>query len=244
MIISFRSKYHTALIVFIFIMMVFVSCKHEPEEYSITDPIIPDDTIPDVGIACNPDTAYFQNDVLPILISGCGMSGCHDASTAQDGVILTSYQNVMNTAGIKPGNPGDSELYKKITDGDPDERMPPPPMAALTTDQILIIRKWIEQGAKNNYCNAACDTNSFSFSTSIQPLINTNCVGCHNASLASGGIRLDNYTSVKAVADDGRLFGAISHQQGFVAMPQGGAKLPECNITQVKKWIASGAPDN
>jgi hypothetical protein len=241
---NFRSKYHTALIVFIFIMMVFVSCKHEPEEYSITDPIIPDDTIPDVGITCNPDTAYFQNDVLPILISGCGMSGCHDASTAQDGVILTSYQNVMSTAGIKPGNPSDSELYEKITDDDPDDRMPPPPNAPLTTDQILIIRKWIEQGAKNNYCNAGCDTNSFAFSTSIQPLINTNCKGCHNATLTSGGVRLDNYTSVKTVADDGRLLGAISHQTGFAAMPQGGNKLPDCNIIQVKKWIASGSPDN
>lgn len=241
---TFGSENRSSLIVISLFLMVFVSCKHEPEDLSITDPIIPIDTIPDVGITCNPDTSYFQNDVLPILISGCGMSGCHDASSAQEGVILTTYQAVMNTAGIKPGNPGDSELYEKITDDDPDDRMPPPPNAALTTDQILIIRKWIEQGARNNYCNAACDTNSYTFSTSIQPLISTNCEGCHNVTLASGGVRLDNFTSVKAVADDGRLFGVISHQTGYPAMPQGGNKLSECSITQVKKWIDSGAPDN
>jgi len=232
------------LLTSILFLLVLSGCKHEPEEITITDPIIPVDTIPDTGITCNPDTAYFQNDVLPLLISGCGMSGCHDAATAQEGVVLISYQTVMNTGGIIPGNPGDSELYEKITEDDPDDRMPPPPMASLTTDQILLIRKWIEQGAKNNHCDAACDTNSFAFSTSIQPLLNTNCIGCHNATLASGGVRLDNYASVKAVADNGNLFGAISHQQGYTAMPQGGAKLPECNIIQVKKWINSGSPDN
>jgi len=241
---NFESRYRSALIIIVLILMVFVSCKHEPEDLSITDPIIPDDTIPDVGITCNPDTSYFQNNVLPILISGCGMSGCHDASTAQEGVILTSYQSVMNTAGIKPGDPGDSELYKKITDIDPDDRMPPPPNAALTTDQILIIRKWIEQGARNNYCDAGCDTNSFAYSTAIQPLINTNCEGCHNATLASGGIRLDSYSAVKSVAENGSLIGVISHQTGYPAMPKGGNQLPDCNITQVKKWIANGAPNN
>ncbi|MBK6963496.1 MAG: hypothetical protein IPH20_05985 [Bacteroidales bacterium] len=235
---------YPAFLMYFLFLLVFAGCKHEPEEIVITDPVIPIDTIPDTGITCNPDTAYFQNDVLPLLISGCGMSGCHDAATAQEGVVLTSYQSVMNTGGIIPGNPNGSELYEKITDNEPDDRMPPPPMAALTTDELLLIRKWIEQGAKNNYCDAGCDTNSFAFSTSIQPLINTNCKGCHNATLSSGGIRLDNYASVKSVADNGRLFGAISHQQGYAAMPQGAARLPECNIIQVKKWIAAGAPDN
>jgi len=229
-----------SVIYFLIFSFFVISCKHEPEENPITDPVDTTST----GITCNPDTAYFQNDVLPILISGCGMSGCHDAASAQDGVVLTSYQSVINTAGISPGNPGNSELYEKITDNDPEDRMPPPPMAALSTDQLLTIRKWIEQGAKNNYCDAGCDTNNYTYANAIEPLINTYCKGCHNAAQASGGIRLDNYTSVKSVADNGSLFGAISHQQGYSPMPQGGNKLSDCKITQVRKWIASGAPDN
>jgi hypothetical protein len=238
------SFHYPAFLTSFLFLLIFTGCMHEPEEIVKTDPVIPIDTIPDTGITCDPDTAYFQNDVLPLLISGCGMSGCHDAASAQEGVVLTSYQSVMSTGNIKPGNPNGSELYEKITDNEPDDRMPPPPMAALSTDQILLIRNWIEQGARNNYCDAGCDTNSYAFSTTIQPLININCKGCHNATLSSGGIRLDNYTSVKSVADNGSLFGAISHQQGYTAMPQGGARLPECNIIQVKKWIAAGAPDN
>ncbi|NTW25385.1 MAG: hypothetical protein HGA37_11850 [Lentimicrobium sp.] len=231
------------IIYLLIISVIVISCKHEPEEKLITDPTDPGDTTSN-GITCNPDTAYFQNDVLPILISGCGMSGCHDATSAQEGVVLTSYQSVMNTAGISPGNPNGSELYEKITDDDPEDRMPPPPMAALSTDQLLTIRKWIEQGAKNNYCDAGCDTNNYAYASAIEPLINTYCKGCHNAAQASGGIRLDTYAAVKSAADNGSLYGAISHQQGYSPMPQGGNKLSECNITQVRKWIANGAPDN
>ena len=115
------------------------------------------------------------------------MSGCHDAASAQDGLVLTSYRSVMNTAGIRPGNPVNSELCEKITDDDPEDRMPPPPMAALSTDQLLTIRKWIEQGAKNNYCDAGCDTNYFTYANAIEPLISTYCKGCHNAAQAETG---------------------------------------------------------
>jgi len=235
--------FKTVLILFLPFLIVLISCKHEPEEIVIVDPIPPIDTIPD-GLTCDPDTVYFRNDVLPLLISSCGMSGCHDASTAQEGVVLTSYQSVMNTAEIIPGNPGSSKLYEAITESETDERMPPPPASALSTDQILLIRKWIEQGARNNYCDAGCDTNNFTYSGAIKPVIENNCKGCHNAFNSSGGVRLDDYSSVKAAADNGSLFGAVSHQQGYSPMPKGGNKLPECTIIQIRKWIADGSPNN
>ncbi|MBK6345070.1 MAG: hypothetical protein IPF68_03910 [Bacteroidales bacterium] len=233
----------TAIILFLPILMIFVSCKHEPEEIVIIDPVIPIDTVP-TGLTCDPDTVYFRNDVLPLLISSCGMSGCHDASTAQEGVILTSYQSVMGTAEIIPGNPGRSKLYEAITDGETDERMPPPPMSALSADQILMIRKWIEQGARNNYCDAICDTTSFTFSGAVMPIINKNCKGCHTGINASGSIRLEDYATVKAAADNGSLYGAVSHQQGYSPMPKNGTKLPECNIIQLRRWIENGSPND
>lgn len=237
-------RLHSCLTVTTVVMFLFlVSCKHEPEEIIPVIPPPPDDTIT-AGISCNPDTAYFENDIFPILISSCAMSGCHDAATAQNGINLSSYQSIMSTADIIPGDPGNSELYEKITENDPEDRMPPPPMTALTTDQILSIRKWIEQGARNNYCDAGCDTTNFAFSTAIQPLINKNCIGCHNATTTSGGIRLDSYASVKSVADNGSLYGAVSHQLEYSPMPKGGNQLPECNIIQIRKWIEAGAPND
>jgi len=65
-------------------------------------------------IPCDPDTAYFQNDVLPLLMSSCGIAGCHDPQTAEDDVILTSYFYVMETADVEPGEPWESDLWERL----------------------------------------------------------------------------------------------------------------------------------
>lgn len=194
--------------------------------------------------SCDPTKIYFQQQVLPILVSNCAMSGCHDDASHQDGVILTSYQNVMNTADIRPGRPGDSELYERITENDPDDRMPRPPRNPLTAQQIQIIRDWIVQGAQNLSCESMCDSNSFTYSGAIRPLISNKCEGCHSGTAASGGVDFSTYTGLKAKVTDGRLWGAINHLPGFSAMPKNGNKLSGCEISQIKKWIDSGSPNN
>lgn len=243
LIVSLINTRRYSILLVLVILFSLGSCKHEPEEMNTNVIPNPNDSIIN-GVSCDPDSVYFQNDVFPILISGCAKSGCHDAASAEEDVILTSFQSIINTGEIVPGDPSESKLYEAITENDPEKRMPPPPNAPLTTEQILIIRKWIEQGAKNNYCTSECDTNNFRFQTAIQPMINTNCKGCHNAIQASGGIRLDDYNSVKAVAENGKLIATIKHDPGYSPMPKGGNKLSDCKITQVRKWIADGAPDN
>ena len=95
--------------------------------------------------------------------------------------------------------------------------MPPPPNAKLSSDQIALISKWIQQGAKNNKCNE-CDTTNVTYSVQVTSIMN-NCVSCHNASSPSGNIRLDNYTNVKTQVDNGKLIGSIEHKAGFSPMP-------------------------
>ncbi|HAY89569.1 MAG TPA: hypothetical protein DCY51_09025, partial [Bacteroidetes bacterium] len=124
---------------------------------------------------------------------------------------------------------------------DPDKMMPPPPNAKLSSDQIALISKWIQQGAKNNKCNE-CDTTNVSYSVQVTSIMN-NCVSCHNASSPSGNIRLDNYTNVKTQVDNGKLIGSIEHKAGFSPMPQGG-KLSDCNIAIINKWLTEGALNN
>ena len=218
---------------------ILVSCKHEPDQPPI-DPNPPDtNTVAE----CDPDSVYFVNEVLPIFQSSCAMAGCHDNLTAQEGINLSTYESIMASDEIRPGDAADSDIYERITDNDPDDRMPPPPFSPLNAEQIASIRDWINQGAKNNECTE-CDTTNFTFSGSIQPLLNLNCVGCHNATTANGNVRLDNYASVALVAEDGRLFGTVSHAPGFTPMPFNGNKLNECNITQLRKWIEAGNPNN
>lgn len=236
------SKKHFGVLrsLFLVLMISLVSCKHEPEY--IPKPEEPGDTTAQ-GIPCNSDTAYFENQVLPILTSSCAFSGCHNAASAKEGVILENYQSIIKTAGIKPGNPGGSDLFEAITDNDPEDRMPPLPMQALSPQQIEIIRKWIAQGAKNNRCDSDCDTSQFTFAATIQPIINNNCKGCHSGATPAGNVLLDNYDNIRNVAVSGKLYGSVAHLPDYVPMPQGG-KLSNCNITQIKKWIENGSQNN
>jgi mono/diheme cytochrome c family protein len=223
------------------------SCKIRQIEIWIRDTTFappPDTTHP-----CDPDTIYFDKDVLPILLSSCAKSGCHDA-TAQEGVRLDSYEATMATGKIKPGNPEDSEIYEKITETDPDKIMPPPPDTPLDAVQIEIIRKWIAQGAQDLHCDEECDTVNVTYSGIIWPeIMQKYCLGCHSGTNASGGIHLENHSQVAAASNipagqPGSLWGAVTHAAGNSPMPKNQPKLSACKINQVKKWIDDGRPDN
>jgi len=193
---------------------------------------------------CDPDTAYFQNEVLPLLLSSCATIGCHDQQTAEDGVILVDYSSIMETGEVKPGDPGDSELYEVLFKNDPEDRMPPSPNDPLTTEQKSLIEKWILQGAKNNFCQADCDTTNVTFSASVWPVMETNCTGCHSGGSPSGGVSITNYDQLVTLANDGRLLGTIEQLSGYAAMPPNGSKLGDCDIATIEIWINNGTPND
>jgi hypothetical protein len=199
---------------------------------------------------CDPDTVYFQNDILPLLMSSCGIAGCHDQETAQKDIILTSYFHVMQSDVVKAFDPEDSKMHKKITDDDPEDRMPPPPQLPLNQEQINMIYTWIAQGALDNSCDGGdCDTLNVTFSGTIFPMIQNRCFGCHSGPVPQSGISLENYATISAAAaiapgNPGSLMGAITWNPGNENMPKNGPQLPDCNIEQVQKWIADGMPDN
>lgn len=219
---------------------LMAACQH--------DPIVPGSGNPNPNApvvttqGCNADTVYFENDILPFLISNCAMSGCHDAQTRAEGINLTTYAGVISGGEVQPGNPNSSDLYEVLVETRLDKRMPPPPAPALLADKIAMVRKWIEQGAKNNACSdtSACDTLNIGFAAKIQPIMQANCVGCHGANNPSAGINLTTLAGVRAVASNGRLVGAISKQAGYVPMPPAGNGLSNCHINQVKAWINQG----
>ena len=50
---------------------------------------------------------------------------------------------------VAPGKPTDSELFRRITSADPEQKMPPAESGkSLTPRDIALLKKWIEQGAK------------------------------------------------------------------------------------------------
>ncbi|MEZ5197024.1 MAG: c-type cytochrome domain-containing protein [Bacteroidales bacterium] len=202
------------------------------------------------GIPCDPDTVYFQNDILPLLQSSCGISGCHDPLTAEDDVILTSYYFVMQTADVVPFEPWESDIVEVINESDPEDRMPPPPASPLSQDQKDMIYTWILQGALNNYCEQEdCDSTNVSFSETVFPIIQNSCYGCHSGANPGGGINLTNHSQISAAGaippgNTGSLLGAITWASGNIPMPQNGQQLSECKIAQIRNWINEGMPDN
>ena len=91
------------------------------------------------------------------------------------------------------------------------------------------------------YGTAVCDTANPTYTATIQPMINQNCIGCHGSSSPSGGVALTSYDQVKAVATKGSLEGTMNQSGVYALMPPGG-KLSACKLNQVAKWIRIGAP--
>lgn len=239
--------------------MLMPACVHDPFSPIDPSPIdttgFPIDTTPvdtmdrdtAMGIPCDPNVVYFTKDVLPILVSNCAKSGCHDVISHKEGIILNNYQNAMSSDVVKAYNPGNSDLYESITETRPEKRMPEPPNEKLTTEQIDIIGKWILQGAKDLSCDeivGGCDTTFVSYSTFVAPVLKTYCVGCHSGGAPSGNISLNSHAAVQSLAFSGRLVGAISWANGYKPMPQGSNKLSECKINKIKAWINDGAQNN
>lgn len=220
-----------------FALATMTSCKHNP---IYPNGYVPGN-VPTVSQVCDPDTAYFQNEILPILIANCNYSGCHNEPYGADGVILSNYTQVMQSGEVRSGRPSESDLYEVLIETRDDKRMPPPPYPRLSSEQIAKVRKWIEQGALNNQCEentADCDTLNVPFTT-VQSIINTNCVGCHSGESASGNTNLETYVTISTAGGNGRLIGAISHAPGYAAMPPG-TTLPACDILKIQAWISQG----
>ena len=223
---------------FALLLLATGSCKHE-----LPEPV--DGTDPGAGnLPCDPGKVYFNQQVLPILVSNCTLSGCHDDASHEEGVVLTSYDKVMATGEIRRGQPSESKLYKVIATNDISDRMPPHPQAPLSNEQKNLIYNWIQQGAQNLSCQASCDSNNFTYSTAIRPLITTKCTGCHSGAAPQGGIDISTYAAQKVQVDNGKLWASINHLAGYAPMPKNGSKLSACELAQVKGWIDAGALNN
>ncbi len=94
------------------------------------------------------------------------------------------------------------------------------------------------------YPNTVCDTATIRYSTTVAPVLSSNCVSCHGGSTASAGIKLDSYEGVSIQAANGKLIGAITHSTNYSPMPKNAAKLNTCNIAKITKWVEAGFPNN
>ena len=100
----------------------------------------------------------FADDIQPIFTASCAVGGCHGGGSTSGGLTLAAGQShaaLVNVPAqqrpdlkrIRPVEPDSSYLYLKITGAEGVSIMPPPPSGSLPSDQITLIRTWIENGA-------------------------------------------------------------------------------------------------
>jgi hypothetical protein len=121
-------------------------------------------TVPDTSVTPPDAGATMLDRVAAIVVPNCAVSGCHDAQTKEHGMDLSTGPKIhaawvnqlgldhcrnMGRARVVPGSPETSLVMTMITGPlcEGWSRMPPPPRAALTTEQIEVIRVWIGAGA-------------------------------------------------------------------------------------------------
>ncbi len=100
------------------------------------------------------DPISFVNHIQPIFDNYC--TSCHPSSGNLDLSQGQSYSQLVNTSAsgynalrVKPGDPENSVLYKKI-DGSGAYGSNMPLGSSLPQSDINKIKAWIEQGAPNN----------------------------------------------------------------------------------------------
>ena len=95
----------------------------------------------------------FNRDIQPILSNKC--YPCHgpddgkrEAGLRLDDAKIATGKLESGAVAIVPHKPDASELIRRVTSSDEDERMPPAKFGKpLSNDEITALRKWVEQGA-------------------------------------------------------------------------------------------------
>ncbi len=92
----------------------------------------------------------FNRDIRPILNQRCVT--CHGGVRQQADLSLLFRADATRPAesgkrAVVPGDPGASELLRRVSHRDPDQRMPKEG-AALSDEEIDRLRRWIEHGAE------------------------------------------------------------------------------------------------
>jgi hypothetical protein len=100
-----------------------------------------------IGTAAD-EPVRFNRDIRPILSEKC--LACHgpDAKQRKAELRLDVEASAVEHA-IVAGKPGESELISRITSDDDELKMPPAESGKkLNAEEITLLRRWIEQGAK------------------------------------------------------------------------------------------------
>ncbi len=95
--------------------------------------------------------ADYSREIQPLLAEHC--LECHGPDESKGGLVLTTLEAATKALksgarGIIPGKPEASEVIARITTTDLDDRMPPKAKKPLKPQEVELLKRWIQEGAK------------------------------------------------------------------------------------------------
>lgn len=94
---------------------------------------------------------------------------------------------------------------------------------------------------------SGCDTTNVAYAATIAPILKSKCAtsGCHDAATKQNGYDYSTYNSswTSATATV-KLIGVVTHDPNFVPMPYNLAKMDECSVNRIVRWVHLGAMNN
>lgn len=118
-------------------MFILISCN------SSTDPNFTDLDFPEEG-----EISYISH-VDPFLRVRCAYAGCHSTTHKAGGMDLTNWFSIMAIPGFVNTDNVESSLFLQVANGN-NPHLLNLMLIRVRENQVNGIRRWIEQGAKNN----------------------------------------------------------------------------------------------
>ncbi|MBL9163729.1 MAG: SUMF1/EgtB/PvdO family nonheme iron enzyme [Planctomycetaceae bacterium] len=190
----------------------------------------------------------FEQEVKPLIESAC--LRCHDADHDEGGLRLDS----LHAAGesIVPGNAKDSSFYARMLLPADDEGAMPPDGPRIDPAQLEVVRQWIDDGANWPAEAKLTPRPRIDFVAHVQPILEINCVSCHNEEKAEGEV---NLTTAEAVAAPDGLLVPFRQQSSLLYVVVSAAKddpalmppldhggpLAHEDVETLRLWITQGA---
>lgn len=176
---------------------------------------------------------------------------CHTDGGGASGVPLRTIQDLLNSPRelVLPGNVDESGLWIAVSRQD-NKKMPPPTSGSLlSSEELAIIKKWIEIGAPEtkgslpsgvtpgdgaDVPQVPIDPSKLFYPLVREKVFVPRCVACHGN---AGGVRLDSYLSIKD--NLGRIAIVTLVEK---SMPKSGS-LTKAESRLLSAWIKIGAPE-
>lgn len=211
------------------------------------------------GALCAAEKVDFVKQVKPLLEGSC--THCHGAKEDKGDFRMHTLEDLKkgneNGPGLTPGDPSKSAIYTTLVlDVEDDMVMPPKKEGLLEKTQVEVIKTWIEQGADWPAGVVLEQTPRIKFEKHIQPILEQNCVSCHDDKKSKGDWIISTRKQAFETGENAPNIvpfdtkqSAIYHLTTLAAdeddlMPpkKSGGPLSKEDINFLRLWIEQGAP--